>query len=317
MSEISVDPSVVKNLIGLCQTAQNELETSVVNLRQKVQSLSGSWNDKKFKEFEEIADSCCSALKSPMSLLLTASAKLKEVAEVLDEYESIHFARRTGISQQDRSYGSGRTSSSLSYDTIGAPKTVSDRRFQRQSRFDAEGLSYEQRRAIQDYCSDNGAPAVYQRINSFLRGQSNELPGYLRNEIDSMTETISERTLDRATTVYRGLTDSRPLFEEYADLSAEELNERFVGQTYIDRGFCSTSISEAGASEFAQSRTGTILEIRAPEGAQAIFTGELSSYRDREQEILFQRGSVFTINRVSERNGVRHVDLTLTGRLPL
>ena len=211
---------------------------------------------------------------------------------------------------------SSNTLNSIMYDATARTKTVSHRRFEKQSKKDVKNLNYIERRAIDNYCSDNGFPPIYEQINSYLRGKSTEIPSYLKDDINAMTEAISQRTLTQSTTVYRALKSSQSIFKGNENLSVEELNQLFVGQDYIDRGFCSTSISEKGIEEFL-SWNGVILEIEAPAGAQAIFTGEVSRYKEKEQEILFQRGSIFRINSISEANGIKRVNLTLTGRLPL
>lgn len=210
---------------------------------------------------------------------------------------------------------STNTLSSIMYEATVRTKTVSQRRFQKQSKKDVENLNYIERRAIYNYCSDNGFLPTYKRINSYLWGESTEIPSYLKDDINAMTEAISQRTLTQATTVYKA-EDSHRIFKGNENLSVEELNQMFVGQDYTDYGFCSTSISEKGTEEY-QRPNGVILEIEAPAGAQAIFTGEVSRYKEKEQEILFQRGSVFRINSISEGKDIKRVKLTLTGRLPL
>lgn len=329
MPKVSVSEEVISSIMAVLQNARDGLEKAVVDLRRSYSQAGTDWNDKKYSQLGDIVECASRSILVIGSHLGDAKEKVKKLQQAITEYINTGAAQSSfnanAYSRDDGSVDSNDSfdnlpddaSTSIEYESAASPESVSQRRFQKQSKKDAMGLSYEERRALHEYCSDNGFPPTYQRINSYLRGNANELPDYLNDSVNEMTNAISERTLTQDTVVYRGLNNSQSLFGEYDNCSIEELNQRFAGQEYIDRGFCSTSISEDGAMEFAQSFRGTILEINAPEGAQAMFTGEVSNYHANEQEILFQRGSVFTINSISEANGFRRVNLTLSGRLPL
>ena len=329
MPKVSVSEKVIASILTVLQNARGGLEEAVVDLKRAYFQAGADWNDKKYRQLGDIIERAARSILVIGSHLGNAKEKVKKLQQTIVEYINTGAAQSStnanAYSRNDDSAISNDsfdnlpddTLISVEYESAAVPKNVSQRRFQKQSKKDAMGLSYEERRALHEYCSDNGFPPTYQRINSYLRGGTNELPEYLNDSVNEMTNAISERTLTQDTIVYRGLNNSQSLFGEYDNCSIEELNQRFAGQEYIDRGFCSTSISEDGAREFAQSYRGTILEINAPEGAQAMFTGEVSNYQANEQEILFQRGSVFTISSINEVNGLRHVNLTLSGRLPL
>lgn len=329
MPKVSVSEEAIASIMTVLQNARGGLEEAVVDLRRAYFQAGTDWNDKKYSQLGDIVERASRSILVIGSHLGNAKEKVNKLQQAIIEYINTGAAQSSSnanaYSRNDSSVSSNDSFDSLpddtltpiEYESVSASKTVSQRRFQKQSKKDAKGLSYQEQRALHEYCSDNGFPPVYQRINSYLRGGNNELPDFLSDNIDAMTNAISGRTLTQDTVVYRGLRNSQSLFGEYDNCSIEELNQRFAGQEYIDRGFCSTSISEDGAMEFAQSFRGTILEISAPYGAQAMFTGEVSNYQANEQEILFQRGSVFTINSISEVNGLRRVYLTLSGRLPL
>lgn len=333
MPKVSVSEEVIASIITVLQNARGGLEEAVVDLKRSYFQAGTDWNDKKYSQLGDIIERASRSILVIGSHLGNAKEKVKKLQQAIVEYINTGAAQSSSnanaYSQNENTNSSNNSfdnlpddtsitaSASIEYESAAAPKSVSQRRFQKQSKKDAMGLSYKERQALHEYCSDNGFPPTYQRINSYLRGKNSDLPDYLNDSVNEMTNAISERTLTRDTVVYRGLNNSQSLFGEYDNCSIEELNQRFAGQEYIDRGFCSTSISEDGARGFAQSYRGTVLEINAPEGAQAMFTGEVSNYQADEQEILFQRGSVFTINSISEFNGLRRVNLTLSGRLPL
>lgn len=331
MAKVSVSEEAIASIMTVLQNARSGLEQAVIDLKRTYLQAGSDWSDKKYHQLGDIIEQASRSILVIGCHLGEAKERVKKLQQAIVEYINTGAAQSSpnvsAYSQPDSHSDSPSAfddlpndaesfaNNSTVYDAASKPKAVSSMRFQKQSKRDAQTINYSERRALEDYCSDNSFPPTYQRINSYLRNTTSELPDYLHNNVDEMTNAISRHALTSDVVVYRGLNNSRSLFGDYDECSIEELNQRFQGREYIDRGFCSTSISEEGARQFAQSYSGTILEINAPEGAQAFFTGEVSRYHTDEQEILFQRGSVFTINNISEENGIRHVNLTLSGRL--
>ncbi len=207
-------------------------------------------------------------------------------------------------------------SADVTFEHAGTVKEISGRYFNKQSKKDEKRITERQRQAVDEYCSNTDYNPTYAKINSFLRGQSGDIPAQLERYISDMTHAISNSAIKRDCTVYRGIQEVKHLFEKNI-ISIEEINEKYVGSIYVDEGFCSTSIAEKAATKFANYITGAVCEIHIPAGAEGIYTGRVSRFNSDEQEILLQRGSMFMIDGVSDCDGIKKVHLTLIGRMPL
>ena len=78
--------------------------------------------------------------------------------------------------------------------------------------------------------------------------------------------------------------------------------------------FISTSIDESIATNFAGK--GTILIIYVPQGTMIYPVFDLSQF-SHEKEILLNRGSIFYINSISNKNSICYIEMTLVGRKEL
>lgn len=113
-------------------------------------------------------------------------------------------------------------------------------------------------------------------INDDLR-----LAGYSESDyVDYMDALLARSKLDQPAIVYRG-TDW-DVFEE------DDLTDSII----TDKAFVSTTLTRETAERFAD---GALLEIRVPQGAQAINMEQWSIASGSESELLLQRGSKFRV----------------------
>jgi 8-oxo-dGTP pyrophosphatase MutT (NUDIX family) len=143
-----------------------------------------------------------------------------------------------------------------------------------------------QREAVQ-YYTDEG----YLTINNWLR-EGEAPPAVLaeenRSTIRHLDSLLGSASLDKDTTVYRGISKA----------GAKRFDEALANgdTTFVDRGFLSTTRDEHYAEVFAASikHSNAVVDIVLPKGSHALDVATWSSSPD-EQETLVQRGSVFKI----------------------
>jgi hypothetical protein len=146
----------------------------------------------------------------------------------------------------------------------------------------AASLPDSNKTAINDYTKES--PKYYENINNVLRGkEKNFAPG---NEERSrmIHEALSSASTPCDMTVYRGCS------EEALGKLKNLPDSKLVGQTFIDKGFASTSMSKGGAFNRE-----VLLEIHLPAGSRAANIESLSEAGKYEEEVLIDRGQVFQI----------------------
>jgi len=308
MSDVSVEVTAIAKVKKSCICARNEMEKTIRTLNQQLRHFSDEWKDDKAKEFNHIISVCAQMLNQPLSELQRSEAFLDQLLKILAEYESIHFADYGGSAETQ--------SSGRQYASIRQGSEVDAERYERMSDAATRNIDYQHGgRALSHYCEEG-----YRDINGYLRGNltrelTTDYASVIQDEINSLTDIINERQLGRNMTLYRGVDNPRHIIgDDWRDLSVEELNERNVGRVFQDRGFCSTSVSQTGASDFSQSQTGATIIIQAPEDANGIFVGSYNN-RTQEREVLLQRGSNFRIDGISrDQYGSYTIRVTLIGR---
>lgn len=145
-------------------------------------------------------------------------------------------------------------------------------------------LPDDQRKAVQYYIG-NG----YDTINSYLRGQANDIHSntgsLLKNEVESIDKAIADSTLPRNLIVYRGI-----------DLAEVVGNKELrVGSKLSDRGFVSTSLNKNLAEWFARENSPmtynkpSVIQISVPKGTNGL-RGNMV-----DREILLPRGSTLEV----------------------
>lgn len=213
----------------------------------------------------------------------------------------------------DEGVATASISSSTSYESVVKAKELSERYFNKLSKRDAKGLSYAERRSIEIFCNESTIPPEYDIMNNYLRN-GGMISNYLKDAINTMTNTISKHTLPRDMVLYRGMGNAEKILGGITGKSIDEINRSCVGKSFIERGFSSTSILENDAMKYVKHK-GALLEIKAPCGAEGIFTGEISRYRDTEHEVTLQRGSIYKIDNVVDCGDFYKINLTLTERM--
>ena len=275
---------------------------------QKYDSLGSGWNDEKYRELGQIVHNCSNALKQPISELQRCEVFLQQLLKIISEYESISFTGNGGGSASS-------SSNSHQYSSAGGGGRVSSRRYRRMSSASSRNIDYNHQRSLREYCGDG-----HELINGHLRGtlrreMTVERAGLVQDDIINLTETLNQHQLGRNMTLYRGV--SNPGFmigDNWENMTTAEINSANAGRIFHDNGFCSTSVSQNGASDFSQSRTGAMIIIHAPADANGMFVGAYNG-RENEQEVLLQRGSDFRIDSV-QRDGYGNciINATLVGR---
>jgi hypothetical protein len=130
----------------------------------------------------------------------------------------------------------------------------------------------------------------YTRVNKFLRGSDKKLtlkswasPKNKKYKIGRLIKEVSSslmnHPLPRSVTVYRGLSKK----------IAKTMENLKVGETFIEKGFLSTSFGRSIAQSWA-GKKGLVMEIHAPKGSPGIWIGQLA-FTTEEDEVLFDAGA--------------------------
>lgn len=179
---------------------------------------------------------------------------------------------------------------------------------------DSMDLTAKEVRVIKDYTLTG-----FRDINSFLYAQEqvyyNEYEKkWLKSKIDILTECINKRILGEQGIFYRGLSHGRAIFgSDVLHMSLEELKKKYEGKKLINPGFSSVSVSKHVAENFSGGENGVILEIALPKDTRALCVGSVGSYGKEEEEFILQRGTCFTIDKISYRDGKFRVKITAVG----
>ena len=188
---------------------------------------------------------------------------------------------------------------------------------------DAENVSDEERRVLQDYTSDN-PKCSYSNINKSLydsefKAASEQEESMLENEINILTDCLDKKELQRHTELYRGIKSASDIFGEDVDtMSPEEIIEKYTGIEYINPAFTSTSCSKDVAQKFADSAWGKysgLLTIKAPKGTKGMCVGDISSFGSSEGEVLLQRGTRYRLDKIAYKNGQFNITMTAIGNV--
>ena len=152
------------------------------------------------------------------------------------------------------------------------------------------GLDKNEKNAINDYTA-----LGYGAINRTLRNEGyDNAPKGMKRTIDNIKSALDRYELKKDIMVYRGVSNS--FFG--GNYSSADINNMFVGQTFVDNGF----VSASALKERAFNRKYT-LEIKVPRGVgRGAYISPLSTFK-REAEFLLQRGTKFTITGAREENG--------------
>lgn len=133
-------------------------------------------------------------------------------------------------------------------------------------------LNDDERRSASRYTGSD-----YQQINGSLRGKM-EADSRTREEIRGLTSALDKSAIPEDVVTYRGISSGR------------HLGSMNPGDTFVDPGFTSTSLSSTSSSMFGGSGRGYLVEVIVPKGTKGgyLFSGA-------EQEVLLQRGTKFVV----------------------
>lgn len=120
----------------------------------------------------------------------------------------------------------------------------------------------------------------YEAINGYLRGMEEEQPT-VRESIEALDSVLKKGSIPEDTIVYRGMDPGL-------------LEGLKAGDSFKDKGYVSTSLSEKAASEFGWMESPA--EIRVPKGFNGGYVDmiqRMSPTQRREYELLLPRGTSF------------------------
>ncbi len=199
-----------------------------------------------------------------------------------------------------------------------AGKFFNERRLHRnydaQSAQDAMDITHDEDISIKRYSGDG-----YRAINESLYNPeyvpSSEFKRQqIESDVSNITECLERKEIPYDSRIYRGVNDMRSIFgDDFKNMSIGELNRKYSGTYFENKGFTSASTSEKVAERFANSWNGGLLSIEVPKGAKGMCIGDVSLYKKGENEVLLQRGTMYRINSVGMRNRQIHVDTTAIG----
>lgn len=144
--------------------------------------------------------------------------------------------------------------------------------------------------------------ATSTEINEFLRDKyitaNQNIINDFKAQVAALDSAVTASGPLEAMTVYRAT--------RFAPLTKILESGNFVGQTFSDKGFISTS--KGGFLPYFQSMSTVDIRIRVPGGSRGIKTGSLNR---GEREIILDRGSSFKITGASKSGGKWSVDVQL------
>lgn len=151
-----------------------------------------------------------------------------------------------------------------------------------------KALTVDEREAITIYTGSD-----YKKINSYLRGFSDNLGGVDPKVIDNLNSALGKANVPYDMVVYRG-TDFAPFkklldVDEFGRIDYNSL----VGKTINDKAFVSTALLEDASFSNMQ----VAWKINVPAGADAAYVAKLSKYPN-EAELLFNCGQSMIIRDV-------------------
>lgn len=115
----------------------------------------------------------------------------------------------------------------------------------------------------------------YRDMNKVLNNKDFNVPDYILQDIDTITECLERKKIPREEIVYRGMDNLGVLFGDDAKkLSSEELNQKYSGTLFISDGFSSTSMDKQIATAYAGFEEGVLMRIKVPEKCVGCIWGQ-------------------------------------------
>ena len=175
-----------------------------------------------------------------------------------------------------------------------------DDEYEKLSSLDVKDLSKDEISSLERY-SGSG----YSRINrSLYDNEYRPLSTYEKElnekDINTLTNCISRKEIPFDFKAYRGIDNMEFVFGDDANnMSLEELNKKYSGTYFVNKGFSSVSTDYDVANDFlGYSNKGGVMTIDVPKGSKGIAMGDVSVFKNGEKEVLLQRGSAYQIKSI-------------------
>ena len=175
-----------------------------------------------------------------------------------------------------------------------------DDEYEKLSSLDVEDLSKDEISSLERY-SGSG----YSRINrSLYDNEYRPLSTYEKElnekDINTLTNCISRKEIPFDFKAYRGTDNMEFVFgDDINNMSLEELNKKYSGTYFVNKGFSSVSTDYDVANDFlGYSNKGGVMTIDVPKGSKGIAMGDVSVFKNGEKEMLLQRGSAYQIKSI-------------------
>ena len=171
----------------------------------------------------------------------------------------------------------------------------------KESIMQAENLSPKEKESILHYVDDN----YYAKINGYLRGEFQDIPQFLKNDIEIIDYAFKKAYLPENMLLYRSVKDDfiEKVFKDkeiaemmkknpsYNAKNLKKVREFLINKTFIEYGYMSTSYNKYNIY-----RAPIMLKINAPKGIKALALEDIT--KGNEQEILMNRGYKWKITEV-------------------
>lgn len=160
-----------------------------------------------------------------------------------------------------------------------------------------------QRQAVTAYTSEYG-PVTYKQMNGFLRDRRspNEGSRETRAAIKELHNLLEHQVTKRPITVYRTVSADVEMVNGPVKSINQYRDEELVGKLLFDRGFVSTSL------DLFSTRPGsTKLIIDLPAGTQGAYIGDISAFKEQENEFLMDFEQHFRVTKVERKDGMRFI----------
>ncbi|WP_374019163.1 ADP-ribosyltransferase [Paenibacillus thiaminolyticus] len=135
----------------------------------------------------------------------------------------------------------------------------------------------------------------YQAINTYLR-DNGKGDAALDEKIKNISEGLRKTSIPENMTVYRLCSNLEFGYEIGQTPTLEDFEGKFLNQIHEEKGFYSTSIASAGL-DFGNRPL--ILRLHVPKGSIAAYVTALGG-KTGEKEILFDKGSKYTIDKITK-----------------
>lgn len=257
-------------------------EIREINRRQRNKEIDElNYLKKQIKDFSVVGNEliyCFQRMTGVQSENISkSSATINKCIQIIEEYYNVSLLNDTGASTLANTNSSVSTQNKSGANEI---KTV-----RKYSANWIDSLSENEKKALSDYTRE--VPPYYKNINGVLRGKENNFENGNEEKNELLHKALSNASLPNNITVYRG--GSSSVLGHLSTVADSEL----IGKTFLDKGYVSTSMSPNTA--FGGD---VLMVISVPMGTHAACIEELSAAGSYEQELLIDRGQLFSISGV-------------------